>query len=88
MYENCFYMAKITYTPLNLPEQLVEELKLWKQAYSIAYMRPVSYAEMIRRMLDSLPATDPGIVEEMEGIIHRHPELGERLRGWTTAKEM
>ena len=87
MYENCFYMAKITYTPLNLPEQLVEELKLWKQAYSIAYMRPVSYAEMIRRMLDNLHTTDPGVVEEMDGMIRRHPELGKKLHAWTAAEE-
>ncbi len=71
-------MAKISYTPLNLPEPLVEELKLWKQAYSLAYLKNMTYAEMIRRMLDTLPASEPGVVEEMNGIIRRHQESGTR----------
>lgn len=30
-------MAKIEYTPLNLPKSLVEELKVWRLAFCSAY---------------------------------------------------
>jgi hypothetical protein len=46
-------MAKIEYTPLNLPKTLVEELKIWRLAFCSAYGKTVSYGEMIRGMLDS-----------------------------------
>ena len=72
-------MAKIEYTPLNLPKDLVEELKIWKMAFTAAYGRTVSYGEMIRGMLDSLEDSDPGVVEELEAIVNRHPELLEKL---------
>lgn len=30
-------MAKIEYTPLNLPKALVEELKVWRMAFCACY---------------------------------------------------
>ena len=72
-------MAKIEYTPLNLPKALVDELKIWKMAFTSAYGRAVSYGEMIRGMLDSLEDSDPGVVEELDAIVKRHPELIEKL---------
>lgn len=72
-------MAKIEYTTLNLPKALVEELKIWKMAFCNAYGKNVSYGEMIRGMLDSLEDSEPGVVEEMNLIISRHPELKEAL---------
>lgn len=72
-------MAKIEYTPLNLPKGLVEELKVWKMAFAAAYGRTVSYGEMLRGMLDSLEDSDPGVVEELDAIVKRHPELLEKL---------
>lgn len=75
-------MAKNSYTPLNLPGALVDELKVWKMAFSASYGRPVSYAEMIRGMLDSLEDTEPGVVAELDDIMKKHPELMERMANY------
>ena len=75
-------MAKTGYTTLNLPTALVEELKVWRMAFNNAYGKSVSYGDMIRGMLDSLEDTDPGVVEELETIIKKHPELQEKLANY------
>ena len=67
------------YTALNLPIELVEELKIWRLAFNASYGRNVSYAEMIRGMLDCLEDTEPGVVEEMNRIIMCHPELAIKI---------
>ena len=72
-------MAKNGYTTLNLPTALVEELKVWKMAFSASYGRPMSYGEMLRGMLDSLEDTEPGVVAEMDEILKKHPELLEKM---------
>lgn len=72
-------MAKIEYSPLNLPKGLIEELKVWKMAFTASYGRTVSYGEMIRGMLDSLEDSDPSVVKELDAIVNRHPELLEKL---------
>lgn len=72
-------MTKVEYSPLNLPKTLVEELKVWRMAYCASYGKTVSYAEMIRGMLDSLETTEPGVCEELQRIIEMHPELGEKI---------
>ena len=72
-------MGKIEYSPLNLPKALVEELKVWKMAFTASYGRTVSYGEMIRGMLDSLEDSDPAVVEELDAIVTRHPELATKL---------
>ena len=82
-------MGQKGYTAINLPTTLIEELKVWRQAFYNAYGRPVSYAEMIRGMLDSLEDTEPGVVEEMDIIVKKHPELLEKLgtyRGFANKK--
>lgn len=75
-------MAKNGYTTLNLPSALVEELKVWRMAFNNAYGKTVSYGEMIRGMLDSLQDSDPGVVEELNLIISKHPELMDRLANY------
>lgn len=72
-------MAKNGYTTLNLPTALVEELKVWRTAFSAAYGKSVSYGEMIRGMLDSLEDSEPGVVEELDTIVRKHPELAQKL---------
>ena len=72
-------METSKYKPLNLPSALVEELKVWKTAYSAAYGRPVSYAEMIRSFLDFVPENEPDVEEELERITSKHPELLSKL---------
>lgn len=72
-------MAKNGYTTLNLPTALVEELKVWKMAFSASYGRLMSYGEMLREMLDSLEDSDPGVVEELDRLVKKHPELEEKM---------
>lgn len=72
-------MAKKGYTTLNLPVDLVEELKLWRQAYMIAYGRTVSYAEMIRTLLDNIDADEPDVAAAMDMLTKAHPELAEKI---------
>lgn len=75
-------MAKNGYTTLNLPSALVEELKVWRMAFSNAYGKPVSYGEMIRGMLDCLEDTEPGVFEELETILTKHPDLMEKMSNY------
>lgn len=72
-------MAKIEYTPLNLPKTLVEELKVWRLAFCASYGRTVSYGEMIRSMLDAIEDSDPGVLDELARILEKHPELEEKM---------
>ena len=72
-------MAKTDYTTLNLPKVMVEELKVWRMAFCAAYGKQVSYSEILRRMLDSLENSDPGVVEEMDRLVKKHPELEEKM---------
>lgn len=65
---------------LNLPPSLAEELKVWQMAFEKAYGRPVSFAEMIRGMLDSMPDTEPGVTEEFERLLQAHPEWEDKIR--------
>lgn len=76
-------MAKIEYTPLNLPKALVEELKIWRMAFNASYGKTVSYGEMIRGMLDSLEQTEPGVVQELNDILKKHPEMQTKLANYT-----
>lgn len=77
-------MAKVDYTPLNLPKSLVEELKVWRMAFCACYGKTVSYGEMIRGMLDSLEDSDPGVVEELSRMVKKHPQLQEKLGNYRT----
>ncbi len=80
-------MAKTEYSPLNLPKALVEELKVWKMAFTAAYGRTISYGDIIRGMLDSLPSSDPGVVQELELIIKKHPELMDKMSKYRGEQE-
>ena len=64
---------------INLEADLVEELKIWKQAFILAYGRTVSFSEMIRIMLDNLDGTEPDILHFMDMLIKEHPELAEKV---------
>ncbi len=81
-------MAKNGYTTLNLPTALVEELKVWRMAFNTSYGKTISYAEIIRGMLDSLEDTEPGVVAEMDEIIKKHPELAEKMGNYTNDDNM
>lgn len=72
-------MGKNSYQALNLPAALVEELKVWRQAYILAYGRTVSYGEMIRGLLDGLDTMEPDVVSYMDLLIKGHPELAEKI---------
>lgn len=70
---------KIKYSGLNLPESLVEELKVWKMAYALAYGRNISYAEMIRKMIDIIPEHDPAVKESVSRLLEMNPELAAKI---------
>lgn len=78
-------MAKTGYTTLNLPTALVEELKVWRLAFNASYGRVVTYGEMIRGMLDCLEDTEPGVFEELETILTKHPELMEKMSNYSVS---
>ena len=67
---------KKKYVPINLPQDMVEELKLWRKAYMLCYPTvDVTYEFMIRGMLDCLEDTDPGVKEEFDKLYMKaHPE--------------
>lgn len=64
---------------ITLPTALVEELKVWKMAFSASYGKEISYGEMIRGMLDSLEETEPGVVKELVIISEMRPGLRDKL---------
>lgn len=70
------------YTTLNLPTALVEELKIWRLAFNASYGKNISYAQMIRGMLDCLVDTEPDVVEELDLIMKRHPELMNKMSSY------
>lgn len=72
-------MEKNNFSTLTLPTSLVEELKIWQLAFNASYGRPVSFAEMIRGMLDSLEDSEPGVVDELDTIMKKQPELMEKM---------
>lgn len=76
---NTIMADKISYKSMNLPADLVEELKVWRQAYMVAYGRTVSYGEIIRGLLDGLDTTEPDVVKAMDMLIAGHPELGAKI---------
>ena len=39
---------------------------------------------MIRGMLDSLNTSDPSVVEELNTIIEKHPELAGKMANYTS----
>lgn len=67
---------KKEYVSINLPKELVEDLKLYRKAFSICYAHSdVTYEFMIRGMLDSLEDSDPGVYEEYCRIYQKaHPD--------------
>ena len=71
---------KIKYMGINLPDSLVEELKVWKMAYSLSSGRNVSYAEMVQDMLGSLKVGNPSVVEAMGHAIDTVPGDRENIK--------
>jgi len=72
-------MDKKRYQPINLPIELVEELKIWRQAFMLSYGRTMSYGEIIRSMLDSIDDTEPDVTKAMDMLVANHPELSEKV---------
>jgi len=72
-------MGKSGFTTINLPDAMVEELKIWRMAFTAAYGRSMSYGEMLRSMLDGLPEIEPGVVYEMDHILSVHEDLAAKM---------
>ena len=63
---------KKEYVSINLPKDMVEELKLYRRAYSICYpTQDVTYEFMLRGMLDSLEDSDPAVFKEYCKMLER-----------------
>lgn len=52
------------YGNIRLPQELIDELKVWRIAFIRAYNRPMTYEYMLRGMLESLEDSDPAVHEE------------------------
>ena len=63
-------MVKQHWKPLNLPAELVDDLKLWRRAFIATYRREMTYAEIIAGMLTSLESSDPAVFEEHEKLLN------------------
>ena len=75
-----FYrMTKKGFIGINLPIVLVDELKLWKRAFSNTYNKNVTYEEMFREMIDALKKENTHVSEEFESMIEKHPELKDQF---------
>ena len=72
-------MAKKSFKSFNLPADLVDELKIWRQAYMIAAGRTVSYGEMIRGWIDSIDSNEPDVTKAVDMLIENRPELAEKI---------
>ena len=59
-------LSKKKYVPINLPQDMAEELKFWRKVFMICYPTvDVTYEFMIRGMLDCLKDIDLGVKEEV-----------------------
>lgn len=72
---------------MNLPAALVDELGVWKMAFEAAYGKTVTYGEMLRGMLDSLEDSKPAVVEELDLIVKKHPELLDRFANYRKTED-
>lgn len=75
------------YSSVNLPTDLVEELKVWRQAFGVCQGRPVTYAEMFRMMLDDMDSAEPDVVAVLDEMAQRHPELAAKIGRFGKTKD-
>lgn len=68
-------MTKKGFIGINLPIVLVDELKLWKRAFSNAYNKNVTYEEMFREMIEALKKENIHVSGEFLSILEKHPEI-------------
>lgn len=65
---------------VRLPEELVDELQLWREAYSRHSNRgKITFEFMVREMLDQFLRNEPGVVDEMRGMVGENPGLADKL---------
>lgn len=67
------------FVAMNLPRELVEELKVWKTAYSLTYGKSMTYGDIITSLLCGVEKTDPEVYEEMTRMVNAHPDLMKKL---------
>ncbi len=53
------------YGTIRIPQPLIEELKIWRQAFIIVDNRPMTYECMLNSMLDELKETKPEVYAEV-----------------------
>lgn len=68
-------MTKKGFIGINLPVDLVEELKLWKRAFVNTYNQNVTYERMFREMINVYKLSNAEVTNEFDAIIKKHPIL-------------
>lgn len=58
------------YTPINLPKNLVERLKVLKTAYCVTYSANLSYDEIIDGMISELETADPKLFQTYSALLN------------------
>lgn len=73
---------KKDYAPINLPKEMIEELKAWRLAFSACYGRSVSYEEIMRKLLNSISQTCPEAYRSMESMVENNAELKNTMKSY------
>ena len=71
--------SKSPWTKLLLSTSLVNELNVWKDAFSAVRGRNVTYSEMFDTLLSHMPETEPEIMAEFERMGARNPEIFNKI---------
>lgn len=72
-------MNQSKYRTMNLPEDVVEALTVWRQAYGVAKGRNVSYGEIIRGLLEGIRTLEPDVAAAMDAMLGANPELEKKM---------
>lgn len=72
-------MSKKQFSSFNIPSALLEEMKLWRAAFTAAYGRNVTYEQMLRSMLDGLEDSEPAVWAAMERMAEANPAILDKI---------
>jgi len=73
---------KKDYAPINLPREMIEEIKAWRLAFGACYGRTVSYEEIMRKLLGSIKEICPEAFRAMADIVSNNEELKKTMKSY------
>ena len=73
---------KKSFSAINLPTEIVDELKAWRLAFSACYGRSVSYEEIMRKLLSSIVDTCPEAYKAMGNMVQNNEELKNTMKSY------